>query len=134
MDLDWNGINFRKPWRSTTLFSDPQSITVATVAKSMPRVSSEGTKSQYQKNDLEYTLSISHTPVKDRLRSMARVDQRAIVPDPLTAVNDYETLSVYLVIDRPLAGFSSTQVNDLITGFKTWLDSTTVGKLYGKES
>jgi hypothetical protein len=65
---------------------------------------------------------------------MARIDQKAIVPDPLTAVNDYETLSFYTVIDRPLAGFSSTQVDQLIAGFKTWLDSTTIGKLFGQES
>lgn len=116
------------------MFSDPQSITVAGVAKSMPKISSEGTKTTYQKNDLEYTLTVSHTVIKDRIRSMVRVDQRAIVPDPLTAVNDYETLSFYCVIDRPSAGFSSTQVSDLITGFKTWLDATAIGKLYGKES
>lgn len=116
------------------MFADPQVVTVNAVAQSMPRVSTGGTKSTYQKNDLTYTLNLSHTQVKDRIRSMARVDQRAIVPDPLTSVNDYETLSVYLVIDRPLAGFSSTQVDQLITGFKTWLDSTAVGKLYGSES
>jgi len=116
------------------MFADPQSVTVNAVAQSMPRISTGGTKSTYQKNDLSFTLNISHTTVKDRIRSMARIDQRAIVPDPLTAVNDYETLSVYLVVDRPLAGFSSTQVDQLITGFKSWLDTTAVGKLYGSES
>jgi hypothetical protein len=65
---------------------------------------------------------------------MARLDQKAVVADPLTAVNDYETLSAYIVIDRPLAGFTSTQVEQLITGFKTWLDATAIGKLYGQES
>jgi hypothetical protein len=39
-----------------------------------------------------------------------------------------------VVIERPLTGFSSTQVNDLVAGLKTWLDSTNVGKLYGEES
>jgi len=116
------------------MLSDPQSITVNSVAQSMPRVSTGGTKSTYQKADLTYTLNVSHTTAKDRIRSMARIDQRAIVPDPLTAVNDYETLSVYVVIDRPLAGFSSTQVDQLVTGFKSWLDSTMVVTLYGSES
>lgn len=116
------------------MFSDPQSVTVNAVAQSMPRIITGDRKSTYQKNDQSYTLNLSHTLAKDRIRSMARIDQRAIVPDPLTAVNDYETLSVYLVIDRPAVGFSSTQVDQLITGFKTWLDSTAVGKLYGMES
>lgn len=116
------------------MFADPQSITVNAVAQSMPRISSSGLKTTYQKNDMSFTLNLSHTPSKDRIRSMARIDQKSIVPDPLTAENDYETLSVYLVIDRPLAGFTSTQVEQLITGFKTWLDATAMGKLYGSES
>lgn len=116
------------------MFTDPQSITVNAVAQSMPRVETNGRKSVYQKGDETFTLTLSHTRSGDRLRSMARVDQKAIVPDPLTSVNDYETLSVYLVIDRPDAGFTSTQLDQLITGFKSWLDSTAVAKLYGQES
>jgi hypothetical protein len=116
------------------MYTDPQVVTVNAVAQSMPRISSIGTKSIYQKNDLSFTLTISHTTTKDRLRSMVRLDQRAIVPDPLTSVNDYETLSFYVVIDRPLAGFTAVQVEQLITGFKTWLDATAMGKLYGQES
>jgi len=116
------------------MLTDPQVVTVNAVAKSMPRIASEGRKSTYQMNDQTFTLTLSHTPAKDRVRSMARIDQRAIVPDPLTAVNDWETLTVYLVIDRPLAGFSVTQVDQLLAGFKTWLDTTASGKLFGQES
>lgn len=116
------------------MFTDPQTITVNAVAKVMPRIASVGQKSTYQINDQTFTLNLSHVVQKDRVRSMARVDQKAIVPDPLTSVNDWETLSIYLVIDRPLAGFSATQVDQLIAGFKTWLDTTATGKLYGQES
>jgi hypothetical protein len=117
------------------MFADPISITVNAVSQSMPRVMSDGKKSVYQKADSTFTVTISHQTVSgNRIRSMARIDQKAIVPDPLTAVNDYETLSSYLVIDRPLAGFSSAQVEQLIAGLKTWLDSTVIGKLYGQES
>jgi hypothetical protein len=116
------------------MFADPQVVTVNAVAQSMPRISTAGLKTIYQKNDLTYTLTLSHTPSKDRIRSMARIDNRAVVPDPLTAVNDYETLSFYVVVDRPLAGFSATQVDQLITGFKTWLDAAAIAKLFGQES
>jgi hypothetical protein len=116
------------------MFADPQSITVNAVAKSMPRILSSGTSSTYQKTDEEFKLIISHLKSKGRIRSMARVDQRAIVPDPLTAVNDYETLSFYCVVDRPEVGFTQTQVDQLIAGFKTWLDTTASGKLFGQES
>jgi hypothetical protein len=116
------------------MFSDPQTITVNAVAQAMPRVETSGRKSIYQKSDQTFTLTVSHTPSRDRVRSMARVDQKAVVADPLTAVNDYETLSFYVVVDRPLAGFTSTQTEQLIAGFKTWLDSTAIGKLFGQES
>jgi hypothetical protein len=116
-------------------FSDPQSVTVNAVAKSMPRVETDGKKSVYQKSDGTFKLTISHTPTGNgRIRTMARIDQRAVVPDPLTAVNDYETLSFYVVIDRPEVGFSATEVGYLTAGLVAWLDSTAVGKLFGLES
>lgn len=116
------------------MFADPQSVTVATVAKSMPRISTKDTSSIYSKDDETYKLTISHQKSNSRVRSMARIDRREVVADPLTAVNDYETLSIYLVIDRPEVGFTGTQVNDVVVGFKTWLDATAVGRLVGQES
>jgi hypothetical protein len=117
------------------MFTDPQSVTVNAVAKSMPRVESDGKKSVYRSADGNFTMTISHQAVAGgRIRSMARIDQRAVVADPLTAVNDYETLSFYFVIDRPDVGFSSTEVGYLVTGLETWFDSTVVGKLFGLES
>lgn len=117
------------------MFSDPQSINVATVAQPMPRIENDKQSSIYQKNDKSFTMTISHKPASgNRVRSMVRVDQRAVVPDPLTSVNDYENLGVYLVIDRPEVGFSATQVNDIVQALKAWLDATNVTKLYGRES
>lgn len=119
------------------MFTEPITVTVNAVAKVMPRieiVSGSKPGAVYGLADGTFKLSISHTPTKDRVRTLARLDQKAIVPDPLTAVNDYETLSVYLVIDRPLAGFTMAQVEQLIAGFNTWMGTATVDKLYGLES
>jgi hypothetical protein len=116
------------------MFADPQVVTVNAVAQSMARVLMQGTSAKYQKADGTFTLSISHTVAKDRIRSMARIDQRSVVADPLTSVNDYETLSFYFVIDRPTYGYTQTQLEQLIAGLKTWLDNTAIGKLYGQES
>lgn len=120
--------------RSTTLFADPQVITVNAVAKSMPRIKTDGTSSIYQLSDETFKMMISHQVSKLRLRSMVRIDQRAVVADPLTAVNDYETLSVYTVIDRPPVGFALTSVEQLLAAHKVWLDNAAIGKLYGQES
>jgi hypothetical protein len=116
------------------MFADPQSVTVNSVAQSMPRVSTNGKQTVYQKSDETFKLTIGHTPSGNRVRSLARLDQRAIVADPLTAENDYQTLSFYVVIDRPNYGFSMTQTEQLIAGFKTWLDNTAIDKLFGQES
>lgn len=117
------------------MLTDPQVVTVNAVAKSMARilVDSKG-KTTYVNADGTFTLTVSHTLSGQRVRSLVRIDQKAIVADPLTAANDYETLSFYFVIDRPEVGFSSTQVDQLVAGLKTWLDTTMVGKLYGREA
>jgi hypothetical protein len=117
------------------MFTDPQVVTVNAVAQSMARILSDGKKATYQKADGTFTLTISHLNLaNDRIRSMARIDQKAIVTNPLDSSNDYDTLSFYFVVDRPFAGFSQTQLEQLIAGLKTWLDNTVIGKLYGQES
>jgi len=120
------------------MLADPQSITVNAVAKSMPRLTSEGQHSFYQLADQTFGLDILHRPIKrdgkSRVVSRVAFTQRAVVADPLTAVNDFENVTVSVQIDRPEAGFTSTQIDQMVTGFKSWLDSTMVGKLYGRES
>jgi hypothetical protein len=118
--------------------TDPEVITVNAVAKSMPRILSNGQQSTYQMSDQTFSLNIKHTPFKSggksRVKSLAAFTQRAIVADPLTAVNDYENVTVSFQIDRPDAGFTATQVDQMVAGLKTWLDTTMVTKLYGRES
>jgi hypothetical protein len=116
--------------------TDPQVVTINAVQKSMPRVSTSGTSAKYQMPDQAFALVVSHSVTKDgRIRSLARLDQRAIVVDPLDSnKSDYDTLGFYVVVDRPEYGFTQTQLEQLITGFKTWLDNTMVGKLFGQES
>jgi hypothetical protein len=116
------------------MFADPQSITINAVAKSMARYLSEGLKSVYQTADETFRLTISHTKSGDRTRSMVRIDQRAIVTNPLDSTNDYDTLSFYCVLDRPSYGFTQAQIEYLVAGLKTWLDNTALGKLTGSES
>lgn len=120
------------------MFSDPQSITVNAVAKSMPRIQQDGQSSLYQMSDQTFSLALRHTAIKksgkNRIKSLASFTQRAVVPDPLTSVNDFETVTISLQIDRPEAGFTATQIDQMVAGFKTWLDTTNVGKLYGRES
>lgn len=121
------------------MLTDPQVVTVNAVAKSMPRVSSTGTSALYQLADETFKLEVSHQVQKkgnssSRIRTLVRLTQRAIVSDPLTTVNDYETMSLQFVIDRPNYGFTQAQLDQLRAGFATWFDTTMTGKLFGLES
>jgi len=117
------------------MFTDPQSVTYNGNAKSMPKVESTGKQSVYISADGNFTMKISHQVVAGgRVRSLVRIDQRAVVADPLTADNDYQVLTTYMVIERPEYGFTATDVNYQVAALEGWIDSTSVGKLFGLES
>lgn len=64
---------------------------------------------------------------------MIRLDKRVVAADPLTAVNAYQTVGVYLVVDQPEYGFSIDNIDDIVQGFKTWLSTANVSKVLGGE-
>lgn len=119
------------------MLADPQSITVNSVGKSMPRILNEGSHSLYQMSDLTFSLDVKHrTVVRDKKRrvvSLVQFNQKKVVADPLTAVNDYENLLWSVMLDRPEVGFTSTETDQQWAGFKTWFDTTMVGKIFGRE-
>lgn len=120
--------------------SDPQTITVNGVAKTLNRISQSTddrkgiVKTVYRTADRAFTLTVSHTTSGDRVRSMARLDQVVAAADPLSAEMREIVLTDYHVVDRPLVGFTTTQVQQQVTGFQTWHTSTVVDKMYGGES
>lgn len=122
------------------MLTDPQTITVNAVAKAMPRVKQDGLSSLYQLADETFKLEVSHQTNQKkgetfgRVRSLVRFTQRAIVTNPLDSSNDYDTLSIQLVVDRPNYGFTSAQLDQLRAGFFAWLDTTMTGKIFGQES
>lgn len=121
------------------MLSDPQTVTPPTLgAQSLPKVKTDGTSTLYQKSDGNFMLSVKHEKTgktgSEKIRSVVRVDYRKVVADPLTAVNDYQTLTVYTVFERPGYGFSSAEMTDIKSGLVAWLSDATTAKLYGMES
>lgn len=116
-------------------FADPQSITVNAVPKSMPRISTGESQSVYKTADDEFQMRISHQKAKSRMRRMARVDQKVVAADPLTAENSYQTAGVYLVVDEPEFGFTDTDLGYLVSALTAWLAAgTNTAKLLGAET
>lgn len=114
-------------------FADPQTITVNSVAQTLNRVKDDGLASVYQTDDGLYKFVISHQETKTRFRRMVRVDQKVIAADPLTALNSYQSLGIYLVIDQPTYGFSTTQIDHVVQALKTWLSTANVTKLVASQ-
>lgn len=116
------------------MFTDPQTVTINSIAISMPRVESSGTRSVYRASDMNTAMTISHQRTgKKRNRHSVRLDIRDIVADPLTSENDYEEMSVYLVVDEPEYGFTDDDIDDIIDGFIAWFTSGNIAKMLGSE-
>lgn len=116
------------------MFTDPQSVTVNTVAKSLPRISTEALSSKYLQAEGEFQLRISHQETKNRIRRMVRLDQTIIAADTLTAVNTRKTAGVYLVIDEPAEGFTDAQLGYLVDALKAWFTAGNTAKVLASES
>lgn len=116
------------------MLTDPQTITINSVPYTLNRVSTGDLRSIYQTADGNRKLTVSHQFSKRRVRRMVRLDTRAIVADPLSAVNDYEDLGIYVVIDEPEVGFADTEIADVVAGFFAFYNSAMVAKVLGSQS
>lgn len=114
-------------------FTDPQTITVATVAKTLNLIESDKSKSVYTTADGEYKFTISHQQSGKRTRRMVRVDRMVVAADPLSAINASVDLGVYIVIDEPPFGFSDTDIWDVVAAFTAWLTNGNVTKVLSSQ-
>lgn len=116
------------------MFTDPQSVTVNSVAQSMPRIKTGNTDCTYRTADGTYQLRISHQSTKSRVRRMVRLDNTKIAADPLTAQNVSVSAGVYVVIDEPIVGYTDAELDYLVDALTAWLSSGNIAKLLGSES
>jgi len=117
------------------LFTDPQTVTVNAVAQTLAAISRETMKSLYREDVAEYELVISHQENSKRNRRVVRVNRTLVSADPfIPAQNVENTVSYYLVIDAPIAGFTMTQMKDDVLGLTGWLTSANILKVLGGES
>lgn len=117
------------------MFADPQTVTVNAVAQTLAAISREPLGSTYREDIGEYELVISHQEGAKRNRRVVRVNRTTVSADPfIPAQNVENSVSYYLVIDAPIAGFTNTQMKDDVLGLTAWLSSANVLKVLGGES
>jgi len=98
-------------------FADPQSIKIGSSEISLPRVETGAGSSSYLSEDgaTRYTIS---SVEKKRKRHLLRLDTEKITPDPfIPAQNVTVSMSVYLTIDRPIAGYTNAEAKEAVEGF-----------------
>lgn len=89
---------------------DPTTLTVATVAKTLNRISTGNNQSIYRNDDGSIVLTVSHSYAK-RTRSVVRVDFQKTGADPLfPSQNLTVTGATYVVLDRPKVGFTNAEL------------------------
>lgn len=110
-------------------FADPQSITVNSVAISLPRTGSGINTGTFTSADGNTKLTIANTYAK-RTRRTLRFDLSKIAADPLVSAQNIKySMSAYLVVDLPVTGFTVAEAKQLIDGMMTYLTASTGAKI-----
>jgi len=118
-------------------FSDPQSVKIAGSTISLPRVTTGDLSSSYLSADGLTRVTISSVE-KRRKRHTFRLDVQKITADPfIPAQNTTVSMSTYIVVDRPVAGYSNEDALNAVKGLLEVLSATeyaAVKKLVAFES
>ena len=119
-------------------FADPQKIKVRAAGEdTLPRVDTGDFSSEYLSSDALVALKLA-TSNGRRKRHVARVDLSKIIASVLNpAQNEEASASAYLVIDRPISGFTNKELKELAEGLVTFLSASSYSateKLLGSES
>jgi hypothetical protein len=119
--------------------ADPQTITISATPFTLPRTFAEGSESAYTSSDGLIKLSLNHNLVKQgRVRHLLRLDHSKMTSDPFKPSENVKVnTSMYWVFETPPAGYTSTEVLAVYTGFKTLFTASSdavITKLLGGES
>jgi hypothetical protein len=116
-------------------FSDPIKVKFDNSTETeCPRVSTGDFESTYQSEDGLKRVKIA-TSNGRRKRHSFRLDLSKITTDPFDSTQNVEVgTSAYLVVDRPLAGFTNEELRKLSEGLKSILTEANLKKLIASES
>jgi hypothetical protein len=118
------------------MFTDPQSVTYATVAKSLAAISRGDSQSEYRLDDagVVFDLILSHQ-FKTRRRVVARLRRDAYAADPLVPTqNVLASATATFTIDFPNVGMTAVDAQNLANALTLWLTSANVLRLAGGET
>jgi len=110
-------------------FADPQSVTIDSVAISLPRTSFGASSGGFTSADGNTQLLVSSLYGK-RTRRTARLNVQKIAEDPYNdGLSSLFSMSAYLVVDVPLVGFTTAEQLLNADGLTKWLTDSSGAKL-----
>lgn len=118
-------------------YSDPQAVTVAGTAHTLPRVSSGPSSGGFANADGTVGLTVSHSYGK-RTRRSIRLSSSKVSADPFAPnVNVKSSMSCYMVVDTPVNGYTVTEAKAVVDALVAYLAASTgarVTQLLGGEN
>jgi len=118
------------------MFADPQSVTYATVAKSLAAIARGDESSSYRLDDsgVVYQLQLSHQ-FKQRKRVVARLQRTSYASDPLVpSQNILASMTATLTLDFPNVGLTATDAQNIGKCLVAWLSDANLLKLANGET
>ena len=110
-------------------FSDPQTITIDGVAKSLARSFERDNKGTFRTAEGEYALEILPTNGKTKVRTL-RLRNSKVTADPLVSTTNVRVTDlISITIIRPLDGYSDAEVVKQVAGLLAWLTASTNANL-----
>lgn len=106
-------------------YTDPQTLTIATVATTFPRVLTGTTVGSFITADAKGELTIDPRGTAKRRRNVARLYLKKNVTDPVTGLVSEQGYMVSVTFDRPLSGITDVDLVDAITALNTWGSAST---------
>ncbi len=106
-------------------FTDPQSLTIATIATPLPRILTGTTVGQFVSSDTKVELTLDPRGTAKRRRNVARVYVKKNVTDAITGLVSEVGFMVSITVDRPLTGIADADAIDAITALNTWGSAST---------
>lgn len=122
------------------MFTDPISVTIASVATSLPRVGVGSLSSVYRNADGTVSVDIGHQDLAKGTResTLVRLTRKAVGADPLnSSINRTYESRVHIVFNTPAngVGIDDATVKADIQALCTWVGTSgNLDKLLGKES
>jgi hypothetical protein len=110
-------------------FSDPQSITVNAVARSLPRYLSGTNVGTFISADAISQLSIDPNGTRTRRSAKASFRENVSVLDAGTGLTRTESHSITFISNRPLVGVTDALAEQLAAGLITWLTASSNANL-----